>query len=84
MAADQTDENALADVHGALIYIFDTGKTGANSPANSSWFSDPHRLHAIFHLQRHHIKAGVSDCQSENAGYYVRMFVSNRCSVKKQ
>jgi hypothetical protein len=27
MAADQTDENALADVHEALIYIFDTGKT---------------------------------------------------------
>jgi hypothetical protein len=27
MAADQTDEDALTDVDGALIYIFDTGKT---------------------------------------------------------
>jgi hypothetical protein len=36
MAADQTDENALADVHGALIYIFDTGKTGGQFPCELS------------------------------------------------
>jgi hypothetical protein len=51
---------------------------------NSSWFFDPHLLHAIFHLQRHHIEAGVTDCQSEGAGYYVRMIVSNHRIVKKQ
>jgi hypothetical protein len=32
MTADQTDENVLADVDGALIYIFDTGKINRQFP----------------------------------------------------
>ena len=32
MTADQTDENALADVDVAFIQIFDAGKTSAQSP----------------------------------------------------
>jgi hypothetical protein len=32
MAADKADENALANLHGALIYIFETGKTSRKFP----------------------------------------------------
>ena len=32
MTADQTDEYALADVDGVLIYIFDTGKINGQFP----------------------------------------------------